>query len=174
MPRRWRRRKLRRHAATLYDAGRAPSSAVLATCYRPRPFRRGTESPSRAARRGRLDTAIAGLLFMAGLRRSEVAALRWVDVTDADAPSAGVLIRVRTSKTNPAGDTTDLRFMKDGVAAALRALRAATQPEANDHVVPLSPRVIGRRFTAAAGIDRRVIAHSGRAPHPPRPPRTPA
>ena len=64
-------------------------------------------SPSVAARRGRLDAVIAWLLFMAGLRRSEVAALRWSDVTDADAPTSGVLVRVRTSKTNPTGETTD-------------------------------------------------------------------
>ena len=36
-----------------------------------------------AHRRGRLDAVIAGLLFMGGLRRSEVAAVRWADVTDA-------------------------------------------------------------------------------------------
>ena len=108
---------------------------------------------------------IAGLLFMAGLRRSEVAALPWSDVTDADAPTSGVLVRVRTSKTNPAGETTDLRYVKDGVAAALRTLRAETHPETSDRVVPLTARTIARRFTAAAeaaGIDRRITAHSGR------------
>ena len=96
-------------------------SAVLATCHRPRTSRRGIEAPPVAARRGRLDAVIAGLLFMAGLRRSEV--------------------------------------------AALRTLRAETQPETSDRVVPLTPRAIARRFTAAAeaaGIDRRITAHSGR------------
>ena len=71
-----------------------------------------------AAARGRLDAVIAGLLFMGGLRRSEVSALR-----SAAAPA-------------PAG-----------------------------RVVPLSPQAVGLRFRAAAraaGLERRVTAHSGR------------
>ena len=126
-------------------------SAVLATCHRPRKSRRGIEAPPAAARRGRLDAVIAGL--------------RWSDVTDAGAPTPGILVRVRTSKTNPAGETTDLRYVKNGVAAALRSLRAETQPETSDRVVPLTPRSLARRFIAAAeaaGIDRRITAHSGR------------
>ena len=39
--------------------------AVLATCHRPRKSRRGIEAQPAAARRGRLDAVIAGLLFMA-------------------------------------------------------------------------------------------------------------
>ena len=53
----------------------------------------------------------------------------------------------------------DVRFVKAAVARALRALRAATR------VVPLSPQMVGLRFTAAAaaaGLARRVTAHSGR------------
>ena len=42
---------------------------------------------------------IAGLLFMAGMRRSEVSALRWADVGDA-ADGDGVLVTIRRSKTN--------------------------------------------------------------------------
>ena len=55
--------------------------------------------------------------------------------------------------------------MKDGVARALRLLRAATSPEPGDRVVPLSAQMIGLRFTAAAmvaGVESRVTAHSGR------------
>ena len=44
---------------------------------------RGVESDQVAVACGRLDGVIAGLLFMAGMRRSEVAALRWADVSDA-------------------------------------------------------------------------------------------
>ena len=58
-------------------------AAILATAARPRTDGRGVESHTTAHRRGRLDAVIAGLLFMGGLRRSEVAALRWADVTDA-------------------------------------------------------------------------------------------
>ena len=140
-------------------------AAVLATCHRPRRRGRGFRvrgrSPSSA---GRLDAVIAGLLFMAGIRRSEVSALRWPDVvesTDGD----GMLITVRRSKTNQEGEVNDVRYVKDGVARALRTLRAATTPKPGDHVVSLSAQMIGLRFTAAAqaaGIESRVTAHSGR------------
>ena len=56
--------------------GVADLAAVLATCHRPRRRGRGVESDPVARERGRLD-AVAGLLFMAGMRRSEVSALRW-------------------------------------------------------------------------------------------------
>ena len=58
-----------------------------------------------------------------------------------------------------------MRFVKDGVARAIRTLRTATSPEPADRVVPLSAQMIGLRFTAAAqaaGLERRVTAHSGR------------
>ena len=150
--------------------GQAPAftaadlAAVNATCHRPRRRGRGFESDQVAAERGRLDGVIAGLLFMGGLRRSEVAALRWSDVTDAG-DAGGLLVKVRTSKTNQEGETNDGRFVKGTVARALRTLRSAARQEPSDRVVPLTPALIGRRFTAAAqaaGIERRVTAHSGR------------
>ena len=100
---------------------------------------------------------------MGGLRRSEVAALRWADVTDA---SDGVLLTVRTSKTNQEGDAADVRYLKNGGAKAIRTVRA-DRPDAapTDRVVGLSPLQIQRRFTAAAsaaGIEARLTAHSGR------------
>ena len=54
---------------------------MLATCHRPRRRGRGVdvESDEVALERGRLDAVIAGLLFMAGMRRSAVSALRWAD-----------------------------------------------------------------------------------------------
>ena len=58
-----------------------------------------------------------------------------------------------------------MRFVKDGVARALRTLRAVISPEPGDRVVPLSAQMIGLRFTAAAqaaGVETRVTAHSGR------------
>ena len=57
--------------------GAADLAAVLATCHRPRRRGRGVESNPVARERGRLDAVIAGLLFMAGMRRSEVGALHW-------------------------------------------------------------------------------------------------
>ena len=52
---------------------------------------------------GRLDAVIAGILFMAGMRRSEVSALRWADVADA-ADGDGILVTVRRGKTNQEGE----------------------------------------------------------------------
>ena len=115
-----------------------------------------------AAARGQLDAVIAGLLFMGGLRRSEVSALRLADVEDAGAGD-GILVTVRRSKTNQEGETSDVRYLKNGPARAVRALRAAAAPAPADRVVPLSPKMLGLRFTvAAAGLERRVTAHSGR------------
>ena len=85
----------RAYLGAIFEAGRAPATAA-----RPRTDGRGVESHTTAHRRGRLDAVIAGLLFMGGLRRSEVAAVRWADVTDA---RDGVLLTVRTSKTNHEG-----------------------------------------------------------------------
>ena len=138
-------------------------AAILATAARPRTDGRGVESPATAHRRGRLDAVIAGLLFMGGLRRSEVSALEWRDVSDAR-DGDGVLLTVRTSKTNQEGDAADVRYLKNGAANAIRTLRAADAAP-TDRVIGLSPLQIQRRFTAAAraaGIEARVTAHSGR------------
>ena len=135
-------------------------AAILATAERPRTDGRGVESPTTAQRRGRLDAVIASLLFMGGLRRSEVSALEWRDVSDAS-DGDGVLLTVRTSKTNQEGDAADVRYLKNGGAKAIRTVRAAP----TDRVVGLSPLQIQRRFTAAAraaGIEARLTAHSGR------------
>ena len=158
---------------TAADRGRgqaAPLSAdglaaILATAERPRTDGRGVESHTTAQRRGRTDAVIAGLLFMGGLRRAEVSALEWRDVSDAS-DGDGVLITVRTSKTNQEGDTADVRYLKNGAAKAIRTVRAASPDAApTDRVVGLFPLQIQRRFTAAAraaGIEARVTAHSGR------------
>ena len=94
---------------------------MLATCHRARRRGRGgagaAASPARSpSSAGRLDAVIAGLLFMAGMRRSEVSALRWADVVDST-DGDGILVTVRTSKTNQEGEVNDVRFVKDGVAA---------------------------------------------------------
>ena len=114
-------------------------AAILATAARPRTDGRGVESPTTAHRRGRLDAVIASLLFMGGLRRSEVSALEWRDVSDAR-DGDGVLLTVRTSKTNQEGDAADVRYLKNGAANAIRTLRAADADAApTDRVVGLSP-----------------------------------
>ena len=166
-------RVLAGYRRTAADRGRgqaAPLSAdglaaILATAERPRTDGRGLESNTTAERRGRVDAVIAGLLFMGGLRRAEVSALEWRDVADAS-DGDGVLITVRTSKTNQEGDSADVRYLKNGAAKAIRTLRAARpDAEPTDRVIGLSPLQIQRRFTAAAraaGIEARLTAHSGR------------
>ena len=90
----------------------------------PSPGVDGVESGQVAIERGRLDAMIAGLLFfMAGMGRSKLSALGWPDAADGD----GILVTVRHSKTNLEGGTRDVRFVKDGVARALRTLRAAAR-----------------------------------------------
>ena len=140
-------------------------AAILATAERPRTDGRGVESTPTAQRRGRTDAVIAGLLFMAGLRRAEVSALEWRDVADTS-DGDGVLVNVRVSKTNQEASASDVRYLKNGPAKAIRILRAA-RPDAapTDRVIGLSPLQIQRRFTAAAraaGIEARLTAHSGR------------
>ena len=71
----------------LHDQGQARPFGAGGPGGRPRylPTGRGTESGGGRPRARRLDSVIAGLLFMAGMRRSEVSALRWADVDDAAA-----------------------------------------------------------------------------------------
>ena len=142
----------------------ADFASILATASRRRKReQRGLESEAYAKKRGEVDSVIASLLFMGGLRRSEVASLTWRDVTDAT--DDGLLVRVRRSKTDQTGDRTDVRYMKNGGAAALRRLRASRQPADTDRVVPLTPQGVARRLEAAglaAGVDARLTGHSGR------------
>ena len=77
----------RQHAARPDAAPRqaAPFSLesavlLLALAQQPRRTGRGVESARVAAARGLEDGAIVSLAFCAGLRRSEIAALRWQDV----------------------------------------------------------------------------------------------
>ncbi len=151
------------------DRGRGQARAVTydqvirmqAVASQPRRRGRGMESPDVATRRGVEDAALVGLAFQAGLRRSEIAALAWADVQPAAIPGA-VLIHVRASKTDPAGDRTDIRMAKNGTAEALAAIRPGAG-EAGP-VFGLTPGQINRRIqaaAAAAGIDG-ISAHSFR------------
>ena len=93
---------------------------MLATCHPPRRRGRGVESDLVAAERGRVDAVIAGLLFMAGMRRSEVSALRWAVVVDSTTDGGdGMLVTVRRSKTNQEGVVICLSFR-----ASIRASKA--------------------------------------------------
>ena len=82
-------------------------AAILATACNRRKTGRGTESSRVAEARGRVDRAIAALLFQGGLRRSEAAALTWRDVESAS--ERGVLVHIGRSKTDQEGTAADVR-----------------------------------------------------------------
>ena len=66
---------------------------------------------------------------MAGMRRSEMSALRWGDIADST-DGDGMLVTVRRSKTNQEGDVNDVRFVQDGLARALRTLPPRVRSQA--------------------------------------------
>ena len=140
-------------------------AAIIATASHPRRTGRGHESDAAAQARGQVDAAIAGLLFQGGLRRSEAAALRWADVSRAS-DGAGVLVRLRRSKTDQDGTAADVRYLKNGAARAVWALRPCDGGNDDAPVLGgLNGQSIARRLTAAgraAGIDGRITGHSGR------------
>ena len=130
------------------------------------------ESEAAAADRGATDRAIVAVLFQGGLRRSEAAALRWADVQDA-ADGRGIVVYVRRSKTDQDGTAADVRYLKNGCAAALRQLRdrltvqrSGLRPDGTAQVLGgINGQSIARRLTAAAsaaGVDGRITGHSGR------------
>ena len=139
-------------------------AVILARAGEPRRLGRGMETAETAAERAQIDRAIAGVLFHAGLRRSEAAELRWGDVEPAASIPGALTIRVRTSKTNRDGEATDVRLAKNGAAAALTALRPTNAAPEALVFRGLNGQSIGRRFAAAAksaGVEG-VTAHSGR------------
>ena len=149
-----------RQATALTAEGLA---AIIATAYQPRRRGRGRETVRVAMQRGAQDCAIAGLLFLAGLRRAEVAALRWADIAPATTPGA-LLIHTRKTKTDQTGEQVDIRLVKGPAAAALRTLRG-TNSAPEDLVFRLNPESIGRRLAAAAraaGLQGDYTGHSGR------------
>ena len=78
---------------------------------------------------GQLDAWLAGRPLDDAALAAYLAALQWADVADA----GGILVTVHRSKTNQAGETSDVRY-----------------PQERRRVVPLSPQMVGLRFTAAA------------------------
>ena len=143
--------------------GLAELAAIRATACNPRTGRQSgrTESKERALERGRADIALCAVLFYAGLRRSEAAALKWADV-DPGADGSG-LLAVRRSKTDPEAEGS-VRYLPRAVMEALGAMRPEEAgPEAS--VFGLSARQIARRVEAAAiaaGLGSGFSGHSGR------------
>ena len=76
-----------------------------------------------------------------------------------------VVVTIRRSKTNQAGERSDVRRLVGACAAAIRRLQAATSPEPSDPVVGLGVDQVNRRFAAAcaaAGLEGRRTSHGGR------------
>ena len=126
--------ELAAYLRALESEGKAPASIAQAA-----PYGRGTESPVRQEIRSRRDAAMLGLLFYAGMRRSEAAAVTAADVqAAADAPGCA-LVAVRRSKTNPdCSEASLLGIGPDQIANRVKAL------------------------AKAAGTEGRITAHSGR------------
>ena len=129
----------------LHDQGQARPFGAGGPGGRPRylPTGRGTESGGGRprARPPRLGDRGAFLYGRDAPERGERAAL-------------GRCRRRRRGKTNQEGETKDVRFVKGGVARAIRTLRAAANPATEDRVVPLSPKIVGLRFKAAVRAGR--------------------
>ena len=122
----------------------------------------GAPNPRKGpAERGLADSALCAVLFYAGLRRSEAAALAWGDI-EASADGTG-LLAVRRSKTDPEAEGS-VRYLPREAVRALEAIRPEDAgPE--DPVFGLSGRQVGRRVAAAAlgaGLGEGFSGHSGR------------
>ena len=156
-------------------------AVILARAGEPRKLGRGKETAETAAERAQVDRAIAGVLFHAGLRRSEAAELRWGDVEPAASIPGALTIRVRTSKTNRDGEATDVRLAKNGAAAALTALRPANaapdraclqwveRPKQSDGASPPPPTLLGSKASPRTQAGSGLPANSRRPePAPPR------
>ena len=85
----------RQAAAIAYD----DAIRLLALARQPRTSGRGIESATADDARGQIDAAIVALLFCAGMRRSEVADLRWQDVEPTAKPGTDRNLTARPTKT---------------------------------------------------------------------------
>ena len=163
-----------RHRAGNRGRGRAApllaedASAILAAAPSLRQYPDGRcESVGRAMRRSLVDAALVAVLFLGALRRAEAAALTWGDV-DSAADGRGIVICVRYSKTDPDGDYPDVRYLNGEFADAVRRLKEATGGDRHsDRPVfdGLTGASLSRRLSraaTAAGIEKRITAHSGR------------
>ena len=149
-----------RHAAAI---DRKTAVALMRVASRPQRRARGWEKAATAAARGRRDAVIIALAFCAGLRRSEIAALVWGDVTRSGRGDE-LGVRVRVSTANSPLDQGDSRRLQGEFARAVEELRRATGPQKTDRVVPLCAHQINHRVQVLAdelGLGG-ISTHSGR------------
>ena len=126
--------------------------------------RHAYESTQQAAERGILDRAMVSLLFMAAMRRSEVARVPWRDIDFTH--HEFVYVAVTHSKNNQSGEREDVRVLKGRGADALRDLRTTRSLEPlSERVIPLTDISINIRFKKCCksiGLKGRYSSHSGR------------
>lgn len=135
------------------------------------------ELPDKSTAKGRRDRALLGLLFGAGLRRSEVAALRIGDVRTSQQGTC--YIKLRATKAKRDADQALPAWAAERLQATL-ADRAKHGAKSGDHVfigysgrsttAPSSPRLsddglykIFKHYCLAAGAGGYLSPHSARA-----------
>ena len=150
-------RSEKRQAKALTD--RALDAIRRTACLPRRHPKGGEESIDAAWRRGVVDIAIVQAMRDAGLRRAELAALRWRDVDRMEDGSGR--LTVRRSKTDQAGEGKIVAV----TALAMADLDAIRVPLPDTRVFRLSEHTINRRVkeaARAAGLGDGYSGHSGR------------
>ena len=114
------------------------------------------------------DRAILLIGFTTGMRRSELAALRWDDVEDV---GEGLLLKIRKSKTDQEGHGQSVAIPSSGgdlcTVETFRRLKKLHDPSQGDLVFGCGDRTIAnvvKRAVASIGMDESVFgAHSFRS-----------
>ncbi len=148
-----------RQAAALTEEGLA---AIRATARLPRTGPRGRTERDRTARlRGQVDIALVSVMRDAMLRRSETAALRWVDVEFRHDGSARVTVRRSKGDQEATGATL---YIGRSAAADLQAIhRPHCSPQARVFGLR-SGRAVSNRIAMAAKAAGLVGRFSGHSP----------
>lgn len=137
-------------------------SAIEATATLPRIGRGGKlEGKTTAIHRGNVDIALVRVASDAGLRRSEIASLKWGDV-EQDSDGTGT-VRVKRSKTDQEGEGA-LLALTAKTMCSLDRIRPSVCVESHS-VFGLSAAQIHRRIRDAArvaGLGEGYSGHSGR------------
>ena len=135
-------------------------AAIIATAYTPRPFRNGYESKATAERRGRVDVALARVMWIVALRRSEVCELRWTDFERE--PDGSGRLHLRFRKTDQEGKGT-WKFLSPPTVRALDAIRGFAK---DGYIFPIrTGHGVAKRIKAmcaAAGLEGAFSGHSPR------------
>lgn len=119
--------------------------------------------PSTSAR----DRALVAVGFVTGLRRSELVALEWTDVSECP-DSAGLILHIRASKTDQTGQGAFVAIPRAvGPACPVRILLEWRKSGCEGRIFPISASTVlrvAKRIATLAGLDPSLYgAHSLRA-----------